>query len=168
MPQQPVMQVRGKAVFGAVRECQRKCPQLACCPAFRLFSQVANDDFDPVKPAHLHRDAGESLQQPAAPVADNALYQNDFFLQCRALLPVAFNRLVLDFEHRRHPLADGVIQHHDAPFPPEVAVSTMRLTAACGVAQVVLVAALARWRRMVLRLHPCCSASCVAVRLPSL
>ena len=54
VPQQPVMQVRGKAVFGAVRACQRKCPQLACCPAFRLLGQVTGDDLHLVKSAHLH------------------------------------------------------------------------------------------------------------------
>ncbi|EHM55574.1 hypothetical protein HMPREF9080_00663, partial [Cardiobacterium valvarum F0432] len=35
----------------------------------------------------------------------------------------------------------------------------------CGVAQVAFVTALARWRRMVLSLHPCCSASSALVAL---
>ena len=35
-------------------------------------------------------------------------------------MSVALNRLVLDFEHRQRPLADRVIQHHDAPFSAEI------------------------------------------------
>ena len=50
----------------------------------------------------------------------NALYHNASFLQRCDLLPVALNRLVLDFEHRQRPLADRVIQHHDAPFSAEI------------------------------------------------
>ena len=45
---------------------------------------------------------------------------NASFLQRCDLLSVALNRLALDFEHRQRPLAERVIQHHDAPFPPEV------------------------------------------------
>ena len=35
-------------------------------------------------------------------------------------MSVALNRLVLDFEHRQRPLADRVIQYHDAPFSAEI------------------------------------------------
>ena len=49
----------------------------------------------------------------------------------------------------------------------------MRLTAACGVTPGAFVTALARWRRIVLRLHPCCllcklcgGLLAVAVKLP--
>ena len=70
VPHQPVMQVLDKAVFAATRQRQRKRPQLACRLTFRLFGQVADDDLDLVKLAHLHRNIGEGLQQPAASVAD--------------------------------------------------------------------------------------------------
>ena len=120
VPHQPVMQALDKAVFAATRQRQRKRPQLACRLTFRLFGQVADDDLDLVKLAHLHQNTGEGLQQPAASVADNALYHNASFLQRCDLLSVALNRLVLDFEHRQRPLADRVIQHHDAPFSAEI------------------------------------------------
>ena len=120
VPHQPVMQALDKAVFAATRQRQRKRPQLACRLTFRLFGQVADDDLELVKLAHLHQNAGEGLQQPAASVADNALYHNASFLQRCDLLSVALNRLVLDFEHRQRPLADRVIQHHDAPFSAEI------------------------------------------------
>jgi len=74
-----------------------------------------------VKLAHLHGHIQERTQQAAFAIADNALYQNSSFLQQRCdLLSVALNRLVLDFEHRQRPLADRVIQHHDAPFSAEI------------------------------------------------
>ena len=78
---QPVMQVScGKVIFVAVCECPRQRPQFTCRLTFRLFAQVVDDDFDLVKLAHLHRNAGKRLQQPAASVAYNALYHNVFFL----------------------------------------------------------------------------------------
>ena len=117
---QPALQGCCKASFGVVCECQRKRPQFARCLTFRLFSQVADDDFDLVKLAHLRRNTWEGLQQPAASVTDNALYHNAFFLQHHDLLPVERNRFVLDFEHRQRPLANGVIQHHDAPFAAKI------------------------------------------------
>ena len=70
VPHQPVMQALDKAVFAATRQRQRKRPQLACRLTFRLFGQVADDDLELVKLAHLHRNIGEGLQQPAASVAD--------------------------------------------------------------------------------------------------
>ena len=62
VPHQPVMQVRGKAVFSATRQRQRKRPQFACRLAFQLFAQVADEDFDLVKLAHLHQNAGKRSQ----------------------------------------------------------------------------------------------------------
>ena len=81
---------------------------------------MAHDDFDLVKLAHLHGYIQERTQQAAFAIADNALYHNASFLQRCDLLSVALNRLVLDFEHRQRPLADRVIQHHDAPFSAEI------------------------------------------------
>ena len=81
---------------------------------------MAHDDFDWVKLAHLHGYIQERTQQAAFAIADNALYHNASFLQRCDLLSVALNRLVLDFEHRQRPLADRVIQHHDAPFSAEI------------------------------------------------
>ena len=81
---------------------------------------MAHDDFYLVKLAHLHGYIQERTQQTAFAIADNALYHNVSFLQRCDLLSVALNRLVLDFEHRQRPLADRVIQHHDAPFSAEI------------------------------------------------
>ena len=81
---------------------------------------MAHDDFYLVKLAHLHGYIQERTQQAAFAIADNALYHNASFLQRCDLLSVALNRLVLDFEHRQRPLADRVIQHHDAPFSAEI------------------------------------------------
>ena len=61
VPRHLALQSCCKTGFGVVRECQRKRPQLACCLAFRLFSQVADDDFDLVKLAHLRRNTWEGL-----------------------------------------------------------------------------------------------------------
>ena len=120
VPHQPVMQVRGKAVFAATRQRQRKRPQLAGRLTFRLFAQVAGDDPDLVKLAHLHRNTGKGLQQPAASVTDNALYLNAFFSQRRDRLRVERIGFPLNCHDHQGALAASVVEDHDAPFPPEV------------------------------------------------
>ena len=116
----PALECRFKRRLSALHQGQRQGTQHLCCRAFGLPGQVAHDDFDLVKLAHLHRYIQERTQQAAFAIADNALYHNASFLQRCDLLSVALNRLVLDFEHRQRPLADRVIQHHYASFSAEI------------------------------------------------
>ena len=64
----------------SVKVSGRACSACTARP-FWLSGQVAHDDFYLVKLAHLHGDVRKRAQQTAFAVADNALYQNPFFLQ---------------------------------------------------------------------------------------
>ena len=61
VPRQPVMQVRGKAVFATVRECQRKRPQFACRLAFGFGSGGDGSCID----VEIQCQAGQRAAYPA-------------------------------------------------------------------------------------------------------
>ena len=103
------------------------------------------DDFDVVKLAHLHGDVRKRAQQPAFAVADNALYQNSFFLQRSDRLRVERGGFPLDFHNCQGALATGVVEDHDAPLVAEISgVHDVRFTGVCGSEQSACVAVLAR------------------------
>ena len=81
---------------------------------------MAHDDFYLVKLAHLHGDVRKRAQQPAFAVADNALYQNSFFLQRRDRLRVERVGFPLDCHNCQGALAASVVEDHDAPFSAEI------------------------------------------------
>ena len=118
--------------------------QRLCCQAFWLSGQVAHDDFDLVKLAHLHGNVRKRVQQAAFAVADNALYHNTFFSQRRDRLRVERVGFPLNCHNHQGALAASVVEDHDAPFSAEIGVSMTRLTGACGSAHSACVAALLR------------------------
>ena len=88
--------------------------------AFGLSGQVAHDDFDLVKLAHLHGNIREGTRQAAFAIADNALYQPPFFLQRSDFLCVERVGFPLDCHDRQGALAASLVENHDAPFSAEI------------------------------------------------
>ena len=116
----PALERRFKRRLSGFRQGQRQGPQRLCCWAFRLSGQVAHDDFDLVKLAHLHGNVRKRAQQAAFAVTDNALYHNTFLSQCSDRLRVERIGFPLDCRHCQGSLAASVVENHDAPFSTEI------------------------------------------------